>query len=346
MCLATYEPQIALLAAQIDSLRAQTDRDWTCVVSDGGSAPSTVAAIRDVLGEDRRFTLSPALERLDPYRNFERALRLIPAGADMIALCDQDDRWYPEKLAVLREAIGPAVLAYCDQRLVDEHGRVLRESLWEGRRNEWSNMASVLVANTMPGAAMLFRRQVLDVALPFPVLPGFHYHDHWLALAALAAGQVTFVDRPLYDYVQHGAAVMGDVDGRRQRRSARAGSRGWRGAYFGGYVPRQIQAQALLRRAGATLTPSRRRGLQWFVAASHRPAAFAWLALRPLRRLAGRDETLSGEGALVRGLLWRWLVSVGAGRRPRGRRGHADASFPDPPHFEQPRLRRWRSYAR
>ncbi len=67
------------------------------------------------------------------------------------------------------------------------------------------------------------------------------------------------------------------------------------------------------------------------------------VALRPLRRLVGRDETLGGEAALAAGLLWRWLIvlAVGNSRRP-GRTGF-DASFPDPPRFEQRRLRRWRA---
>jgi hypothetical protein len=78
------------------------------------------------------------------------------------------------------------------------------------------------------------------------------------------------------------------------------------------------------------------------VAAEARPGAFAWLALRPLRRLWGRDETLGGEGALISGIAWRWLLAARAARRERPGRLAWDASFPDPPRFEQRRLRRWR----
>ncbi len=333
VCLATYEPEPALFGAQIASLRAQTDKSWTCVVSDGGSSPATLAVIADVIGDDPRFVVSPAGRRMDPYRNFERALRMAPADAPLIALCDQDDRWYPDKLATLRSALGDAMLVYSDLRLVAGDGRVVRESLWTGRRNEWRNLASVLIANTIPGAAMLFRRSLLHTALPFPEMPGFHYHDHWLALAALAAGEVRYVDRPLYDYVQHGDAVMGGAAGPAPR-GAR-GSRGLRDAYFGGVVPREVQACTLLLRAADTLTPRRRRALEWFLAASRSPPAFAWLALRPLRALAGHGEALGGEWALARGIAWRWLVGHVA-------HGPADARFPDPPRFEQPRLRRWR----
>jgi hypothetical protein len=351
VCLAAFEPDPTLLAVQIQSLREQTDRDWVCVVSDGGSSESGFARLRAELGDDPRFRLSRSDQRLDPYRNFERALTLVPPEATLIALCDQDDRWYPDKLAALRAGLGDAQLVYSDQRLVSADGRVLRDSLWTGRRHEKANIASLLVANTAPGAAMLFRPELLRRAVPFPVVPGFPFHDHWLALAGLAGGRLAYVDRPLYDYVQHGGAVQGVVAAQVRARGPRGdtrsglrgGSRGWRGAYFGGYVMRQVQAEVLLARAGSELSRSKRRALRRFAAADHSLGAFMWLALRPLRRLAGHDETLGGELALVRGIAWRWLVVLTAGARRRPGRYAADASFPDPPHYEQRRLRRWRA---
>jgi Glycosyl transferase family 2 len=345
VCMATFEPERALFEAQVQSLREQTDRRWVCLISDGGSRPHRLAEMRAVLDGDQRLILSPAGERLSPYRNFERALTLVPEGAEHVALADQDDRWYPDKLAALRAAIGPAQLVYSDQRLVTRDGQVLRESLWPGRRHDRSNLASLLVANTAPGAAMLFRRELLDRALPFPEVPGVPYHDHWLALAALAGGDLAYVDRPLYDYVQHGAAVQGTVTGAAGATPGRAGSRGWRDAYFGGYAGRRLQAQTLLERRSPALTPRRRRALELMVAAERSPAAFAWLALRPVRRLWGHDETMGGELALTRGIIWRWLVAAAvAGHEHPGRRPW-DASFPDPPRFEQGRLRRWRAGA-
>ena len=249
--MATFEPDIALFADQVRSLREQTDRRWLCVISDGGSAPDRLAEMRAVLDGDERFVVSPSQRRLSPYRNFERALTLAPAGAEFVALSDQDDRWYPDKLATLRATLGSALLVYSDQRLVAEDGLVLRDSLWHGRRHDRANLASLLVANTAPGASMLFRRALLERALPFPELPGVPYHDHWLALVALAGGELAYVDRPLYDYVQHGGAVQGALLGA-GRATGAGGSRGWRAAYFGGYLPRKLQAQTLLERQGVS----------------------------------------------------------------------------------------------
>ena len=60
----------------------------------------------------------------------------------------------------------------------------------EGPQQQPHHLASMLIANTITGAAALFRRELLDVALPFPDTPGFQFHDHWLGVAALAAGDV------------------------------------------------------------------------------------------------------------------------------------------------------------
>jgi hypothetical protein len=345
VCMATYEPDPGLFRAQIESLRAQTDRNWTCVISDDCSSPERFAEIAEAVDGDERFAVSRSERRLGFYRNFERALRLAPAEAGLIALCDQDDRWRPEKLEVLRAALGTAQLVYCDQRLVDPDGRVLRATMWQGRRNNHTSLASMLIANTITGAAALFRREVADLALPFPDTPSLQFHDHWIGLVALAAGDVAYVDRPLYDYVQHAGAVFGEVSGGRPRRSPRGLLRGGRGAYFMGYLPRAVLAQTLLVRCAGRVSAAKRRALRRYLASASSPPAFAWLAARPLRVLAGRTETLASETELVHGIVWFRATKLLARFVRRPGRLPADASFPDPLSFEQKRLRRWRARA-
>ena len=212
--MATFDPSGALLNAQLQSLREQTDRNWVCVISDDCSSPERYAALLELIHGDPRFLVSRSEQRLGFYWNFERALRLAPPEAELLALCDQDDVWYPDKLQTLRSAIGSAALVYSDQRLVDADGRVLRDTLWRGRANNSTNLASMLLANTVTGASALIRREVVELALPFPSSPGIEFHDHWLALVALASGELAYVDAPLYDYVQHISAVLGNKSGR------------------------------------------------------------------------------------------------------------------------------------
>lgn len=344
ICMGTFDPDPELLRAQLESLRAQTDTNWTCVISDDHSDPERYAQLEQLVGDDERFSISRAERQVGFYNNFERALRLAPPEAELIALCDQDDVWHPDKLAVLRAALGSAVLVYSDMRLVEPGGRVLRDTLWRGRRNNFTNMASLLLANTVTGAAALFRREVAELALPFPDTPGIDFHDHWIALVALACGQLRYVEAPLYDYVQHKQAVLGKVAGEaRSRRRPRAPRvREWRAAYFLGFVPGRIRAVTLLLRCAATLTPAKRRALEWYVATESSPLALAWLVLRPLLALLGRTETLASEWELAPGLMW-WRAAALTASRWWPQRFALDTRLPNAHQFEHRRLRRWRA---
>ncbi len=347
ICMATFQPDLDLLRAQIDSIRAQTDTNWTCVISDDCSEPERYEQILQIVRGDPRFSVSRAPEWLGLYRNFERALTLAPPEAQLIALSDQDDVWHPDKLATLRASIGAASLVYSDQRLTDAAGRVLRDTMWVGRSNNRTNMSSMLVANTVTGAAMLIRRDVVERALPFPECPWIQLHDQWLALIALASGQLQYVDRPLYDYVQHSGALLGRVVGaddapRVRGRLRMPRMRDWRGAYFLGYLPPRMRAQTVLMRCSDTLTASGRRGLQLYMRADSSPLAFLWLVGRPLRMLFGHTETRGGEWELAVGIVWRWLASFVAAAPRWPDRYLLDTSFPEPFSFAQKRLGRWR----
>jgi glycosyltransferase involved in cell wall biosynthesis len=344
VCMATFNPDVRLFRRQIDSLLAQTESDWICLISDDCSAPERFAEIEATVAGDPRFVVSRSPRNVGPYRNFERALEMVPAGVELVALCDQDDRWYPEKLRVLRDALGSAQLVYSDQRLVDAEDRVLQDTLWTGRRNNHTDLASLLIANSVTGAATLFRRELAELALPFPDPPGLQLHDHWIALVALATGEIAYVDRPLYDYVQHEQAVLGQAREPRASRVQRS-LRGWRAAYFYGYLARALLAQALLARCSGGLTAPKRRALERFLAGADRPLAFAWLAARPLRRLSGANETLGTEAELARGIVWRHLVEALVYRRRVPGRLPVEAACP-PLELEtlgQSRLARWRS---
>jgi Glycosyl transferase family 2 len=327
ICMATFEPDPALFATQIESLRAQADERWVCVISDDCSAPERFRAISERVAGDARFVLSRSDERLGFYRNFERALRLAPPEAGLLALCDQDDCWHPDKLGTLRAALGAATMVYSDQRLVDAEGRVLRDTLWQGRSNNHTDLVSLLVANSVTGAATLFRRDVAELALPFPDTPGLPFHDHWIGLVALALGDVEYVDRPLYDYVQHRGAFFGAVTHGEGGGSRRARPRA---AYFRGYLPRAVLAQVLLARCGDRMPDAKDRALRRFAAAERSLPAAGWLALRGLRSWRA---TLGSESELVPGLLWRRVARTLA----------RDTSLPDVLGFQQRRLRRWRA---
>jgi hypothetical protein len=207
--MATYEPPMELFRRQLESIRSQTHRNWVCVISDDCSDPERSAQMEAAVADDSRFVLSRSSQRLGFYHNFERALAMAPANADYVAMADQDDFWHPDKLESLLGALGDAQLVYSDARLVSRKGELLADTYWGHRLNNHSDIASLLMANSVTGAASLAPRRLLDYALPFPPAQFAHFHDHWIALTARSLGEIAYVDRPLYDYVQHGEAVLG-----------------------------------------------------------------------------------------------------------------------------------------
>ncbi len=328
ICMATYNPPINLFRRQVESIRAQTHRNWICLVSDDCSTGETFAALRRELDGDPRFIVSRSPRRLGFFNNFERALAMAPADARFVAMADQDDCWHPDKLETLLQAIDGAQLVYSDARVVARNGDLISDTYWSRRRNNHSDLLSLLVANAVTGAASLMRRDVLDYALPFPPAQFAHFHDHWIALTALALGEIRFVDRPLYDYVQHGEASLGHAAANRMiglrerllgQRGAHERVRMWRLHYFVD-VCRLMQVAAILDlRCADRMTASRRRVLRRFLATDRSLASLLRLALRGARELVGPPETLGAEWMLFHAFAWRRLLDASVRERPRRR---------------------------
>ena len=345
ICMATYNPPDVLFARQIDSIRNQTHTDWVCVISDDHSSPERYAQMKEVMGDDPRFILDRSPRRLGFYHNFERALWMAPPSASFVAFADQDDRWYPEKLEVLLGKIGKANLIYSDMRIVDGEGREISSTYWSHRRNAYKNLASVLLANTITGAASLFRRDLLEHALPFPPRHGDCYHDHWIALVAMTLGDVRYVDRPLYEYVQHGGAAIGHALANRDQGTLRgthwlrrvmANPRshfvGWRDIYFWDYIRMLLVIRILYARCASLASRRKRRALSLFLATQKSALAVGWLVVRRFRRYVGATETLDRELRLLYGIAWYRAIVLLTGKRrvPRARLRN-DAKLPASP---------------
>jgi glycosyltransferase involved in cell wall biosynthesis len=331
ICMATFDPDPRLLRRQIESIRAQTHDRWVCLISDDCSPPEGRAAIEEIVGEDPRFLVSSAAVNAGHYRNFERALMMVPSAASFIALSDQDDVWHPDKLAALIAGLRPgSSLVYSDMRLVGESGEVLADTYWTMRRNSYTDFASMVLANTVTGAASLFDAKLLGRALPFPPRHSALFHDHWIAQIAMALGPISYVDRPLHDYVQHGGAALGhSAANGRGRYSGRVYERlmaaarnlrargyrpAWRAPYFNIYCRIVLTSQALRARCADLLDPEQLAVLDRI---SNSPRGIAWLLGRSTRDLWGADETLGRERAILAGFAWRRAALVRRWERER-----------------------------
>jgi hypothetical protein len=296
ICMATYQPPLELFLRQIESIREQTRGGWICLIQDDGSPSETLVAMREVLGDDGRFFLQENPRNLGFYRNFEASLWRVPSQVRFVVLSDQDDTWNPEKLeALLAPLEAGAQLCYSDCRIVDEGGKVLSETFWTRKRNEYSNFSAQVLGNTVSGAAAAFRRELLDWALPFPWLEADTslgdklYHDHWLAVVAMARGEMAYVDRPLYDYIQHAGADTGHFDSStgHKRRAQVEHLPGGRRAKLARLVARErTRARLMLEtlRARRALIPARQVEAEALLQADTTGLGqLAWLVGRRLR---------------------------------------------------------------
>ena len=189
-------------------------------------------------------------------------------------------------------------------------------------------MLSLLVANCVTGAASLFPRRLLDAALPLPPAQFTHYHDHWLAVTALALGDIHYVDRPLYSYVQHAHATLGHATATRMtrlrdrfsslQRGPRERVRLWRMHYFIDACRLMQFATVLQMRCGDRMAAPKRRAIKRFLRAERSALPVPGLFARGARELARRrPETLGAEWMLAYAFSWRRLVAATARDRPQ-----------------------------
>ncbi len=217
--------------------------------------------------------------------------------------------------------------------------RAARDAVGAGGATTHDDLASMLVANTITGAAMLIRRDVAELALPFPELPGLQFHDHWLAVVALAAGDLGLRRppalrlRPAPRARSSGGAAAGPP---RRWPSPRGAFDRARRRYFFGYCAREVLARALLARCAAALTPAKRRALERVADADRSPLALARAGAarpRPRAARAHRDARQRARAAC--------RACSGAGSSacaPTGRARTARGSTPASPTWT-PRLR-------
>lgn len=314
ICMATYEPRREVLARQVESIRQQTHQKWHCWVVDDGSSPAGQRVVKEVLAEDPRFTMTAMSDNLGFYRNFERALVHVRGQAPWIALADQDDIWASHKLETLLAATGglptPA-LVYADVEIQDDAGRQLSPTYWVGRRHNEDDLAALLFANTVSGAASLLADDVLEIALPFPPERPSSFHDHWLALVARCVGRIAYVNEAVQAYVQHDSNAIGHQPYRVEsgvRIVARLLSRAWWRRPDTRYFDDEVARLSDLARTLLIRTPelSRRdENVLRAVASLHdsRPA-LGWLAAQALRETKDPSVTMWRRRRVLASVLW------------------------------------------
>jgi glycosyltransferase involved in cell wall biosynthesis len=214
--MATYNGA-AFLREQLLSLQQQTTKPAELVVCDDQSSDATVDILR-AFATDAPFPVHIHVnpERLGWRGNFIKASSL--CKFNLIAFCDQDDLWYPQKLQIMSEQFeDPSVLlAYHNADLIDHKGCIYgtlqpiadKKRVIErlSRPTIWSNPFGLTIVFRASLTAFndMWPRTV-DLSKPeFPAA-----HDQWFYFLATNVGKIISVPDRLLAYRQHASNTVG-----------------------------------------------------------------------------------------------------------------------------------------
>jgi len=220
--LTTYNGE-KYLAAQLDSLLAQTYTNFTVWAQDDASTDTTW----DILEEYKaRFPDKFHLTRRTTNSGSSKAnfLDLITTVRDdYLMLCDQDDIWLPNKIEITMakmkamEKLHPntPLLVHTDLQVVDEQLNVISPSFKQHTKRNYNRMAfhQVLNLNNVTGCTAMYNLALANLLASPPT----HcvMHDWWLQLVAVAFGKVGHINDATVLYRQHGQNVCGAKDVRK-----------------------------------------------------------------------------------------------------------------------------------
>ncbi|SCZ67372.1 glycosyltransferase family 2 protein [Thiohalomonas denitrificans] len=217
--LATYNGG-QYLSEQLDSLFAQTYKNWKLLVHDDGSVDDTLEIVRRYASrEPGKITLVDDRYRAGGAKNnFAHLMSL--ATADYVSFCDQDDIWLPNKLECSIAALTESearwgkdvpIAVFTDAKVVDAELEPVAPSLWQHQATSpglAKSFRRLSIRNCVTGCTMMINRAALDNALPIPDVAVMH--DWWIALTILKCqGVLRPIGRSTVLYRQHSSNAVG-----------------------------------------------------------------------------------------------------------------------------------------
>ena len=197
VCMATYNGS-KYIEEQIQSILKQIGDHDEIIISDDGSKDDTLLIIKAINDPRIKVFINKGIHGFT--HNFENALS--KASGDIIFLSDQDDIWLDNKVQKVSDALERVDFVTHDCVTVDSNLNILSESRFKDFNIQGGFWKHMLKSRYL-GCCMAFRRNVLDVSLPFPVRDDLVEHDIWIAAVAFRYFSYSLIDEPLIYYRRH-----------------------------------------------------------------------------------------------------------------------------------------------
>lgn len=208
------------LRTQLDSLLAQNYRNLEILVRDDGSTDGTCDILREYADKEAlKYFKGPNAGVIGSF--FELFHHADPAAA-FYALCDQDDKWMPDKIsAAVRKLTEMQAhvsesqpVLYCSAQIIaDENLKPIPDAVTRTVRK--ASFGNALVQNICTGCTAVFDRRLLSLlnrADPQQII----MHDWWIYLIGTCFGKVYYDQNAYIFYRQHGTNTFGAMRSKKQ----------------------------------------------------------------------------------------------------------------------------------
>lgn len=177
-----FHDAAATLAEALDSLLAQTFRDWELLAVDDRSGDGSAEIVAGVSRRDRRVRLMVNAGPPGIVGALQTAANA--ASAEWVARMDADDRCHPERLARQWERAGDADVITTNVALLDPLGEgMARYVAWVNFLDSHDSIANArFIENPVVHPTVLMRHHILDAAGGYRDVPWAEDHDLWLRM--------------------------------------------------------------------------------------------------------------------------------------------------------------------
>lgn len=209
--IATYNGE-QFLKEQLESILSQTYKNFKIYISDDSSSDSTAEILKYYKTKyPQKVFYSVNEKNIGFVKNFEKLI--FECKEEYIALADQDDIWYAQKLEKQIEQIKKLEAAYVsmpmlinsDLEMIDKKGKITNSSYFRFRgyklKNDRKDLGHALGPSGIMGNTLLFNWQLRNIVLPFP--DTLDVHDYWIGLNCELFGKRKTLSEPLIKYRIH-----------------------------------------------------------------------------------------------------------------------------------------------
>jgi len=215
--LAIYNGE-AYIKQQLDSLLAQTFKNFQVLIRDDGSSDGSLDIIRAYQQKypGKFILLKDTLGNLGSSNSFMQLLQ--QCQAEFVMFCDQDDIWLPYKVQNSLDKIQTLshsnneplpLLVFTDLVVVDTNLDKISNSFWcyqKLRPEITKSWKKLLAQNVVTGCTIIINKLAVKTCLPYAE---HLMYDQWLGVMVAKLGVVDYLPETTVLYRQHDKNVDG-----------------------------------------------------------------------------------------------------------------------------------------